>query len=117
MLSCEYPVGGLREVARHSADGDGVALALRDPVVDLADVLGLPGGVVPVADDDIGGFNEGPLQVLIGGFAHVAEAGLPAASVDGGDEAGVAGELTWRVEAIDGADLALDHDGQPALAG
>jgi hypothetical protein len=40
----------------HSADGNGMALALGDLVVDLADVLCLPGGVVPVADDDVGGF-------------------------------------------------------------
>jgi len=95
-----------------SPDGDGVAFAPTHLVVDLADVLGLPGGVLTVADDDFGRFDEGPLQVLIGGFAHVAEAGLPAAGVDGGDEAGVAGQLAWRGEAIDGADLAVDDDGQ-----
>jgi hypothetical protein len=32
---------------------------------------------VPVADDDVGDLNESPLQVLVGGFSHVAEAGLP----------------------------------------
>jgi len=69
LLSREYPEGGLREVA-----GDAVklherrrrrrrrpvrlderfTLALTDLVIDLADVLGLPSGVVAVADNDIG---------------------------------------------------------------
>jgi hypothetical protein len=49
-------------MARHSADGDGMALALADLVVDLTDVLGFPGGVVPVVDDDIGGFDVPPLR-------------------------------------------------------
>jgi hypothetical protein len=111
LLSLEDPEGSLRQVASDGADGDGVAFALAYLVVDVADILGLPGGVVAVADDDIGGFDESPLQVLIGGLAHVTEAGLAAAGVDGGDEAGVAGELAWRVEAIDAADLAVDHDG------
>ena len=47
-------------MACHNADGDGMAFALTHLVVDLADVLGLPGGVVAVADDDVGGF-EAPL--------------------------------------------------------
>ena len=81
-------------MAGHSADSDGMALSLTDLVVDLADILGLPGGVVAVADDDIGRLDEGPLQVLIGGFAHVAEAGLPTGGVDGWDKAGIAGEPT-----------------------
>lgn len=99
-------------MASHGADGDGVALSLADPVVYPRDVLGSPGGVVPVADDDVGGLDEGPLQVLVGGFPHVAKAGFAAAGVHRGDDAGIAGEPACRVEAIDGADLALDHDGQ-----
>ncbi len=105
LLSAEYPEGSLREMVGDGTDGDGAALSLTHLVVDLADVLGLPGGVVAVADDDIGSFDEGSLQALIGGFAHVSETGLPAAGVDGGDEAGVARELTCRAEAIDAADL------------
>jgi hypothetical protein len=76
------------------------------------DVLRAPAGVVLLADDDVGGFDEGPLEVLVGGLAHVSEAGLAAAGVDGGHEAGVTGELTWRVEAVDAADLPIDDDGQ-----
>ena len=49
-------------MARHSADGDGMPLPLADLVVDLTNVLGFPGGVVPVADDDIGGFDVPPLR-------------------------------------------------------
>ena len=61
LLSLEDPEGSLGEVAGHSADGDGMALSLTDLIVDLAHVLGLPGGMVAVADDDIGGLDEGPL--------------------------------------------------------
>jgi hypothetical protein len=32
--------------------------------------------VVAVTDHDVGGFDEGPLQVLIAGLAHVTEAVL-----------------------------------------
>lgn len=42
----------------------------------------------------------------------MAEAGLSAAGVDGGDGAGIAGELACSVEAIDAADLAVGHDGE-----
>jgi len=80
-------------VTSHSANRNGVAFALGDLVIDLADVRDLPCGVMPVTDDDIGRFDEGPLHILIGRLAHVAEAGLAPAAVDGGDEAGVAGEL------------------------
>ena len=94
------------------ADGEVVDLALRDLVVDRAHVFGLPSGAMPVADDDVGRPDGGPLEVPIGGFAHVAEAGLAAGGVDGWDEAAVAGQLPWRGEAIDGADLAVRDDGQ-----
>jgi len=53
-----------------------------------------------------------PLEVLVGGFAHVPEAGLTTAGMDGWDDACVAGELTCSVEAIDGANLPVDDDGQ-----
>ena len=76
LLSLEDPEGRLCQVARHGADGDGMSIASTNLVVDPTDVLGLPGGVVPVAEDDVGGLNESPLEVLVGGFAHVAEAGL-----------------------------------------
>src|SRR3990172_12890512 len=99
-------------MASHGADGDGVALSPADLVVYPRDVLGSPGGVVPVADDDVGGLNESPLEVLVGGFAHVPEVGLAAAGVHGRHDAGIGGELACGAKAIDGADLALDHDGQ-----
>src|SRR4030065_181943 len=43
----------------HGAHRDGVALALGDLVIDLADVLGLPGGVGPMAGGDIGRLDGG----------------------------------------------------------
>ena len=42
----------------HGAHRDGVALALADLVIDLADVLGLPGGVMAMADHHVGSFDE-----------------------------------------------------------
>ena len=111
MLSLEYQEGSLREMAGDGADGHGMALALADAVVDLADVLRLPGGVVPVADDDVGSFDESPLEILIAGLPQVPEAGLTTAGMDGGDDAGIAGELTCGMEAIDEANLPVDDDG------
>jgi hypothetical protein len=78
-------------MASDSADGNGVPLAPRDLVVDLADVLGFPSRVMPMAHHHVGGFDECPLKVLVARLAHVTETGLTAAGVDGGDEAGVAG--------------------------
>jgi hypothetical protein len=49
-------------MARHSADGDGMALSLAHLAIDLTDVLGLPGGVVALADDDVRGFDVPPLR-------------------------------------------------------
>jgi hypothetical protein len=89
-----------------------MAFAVGDLVVDVADVLALPGGMVMVADDDVGGLHERPFQILVGRLPHVAEAGLSAAGVDGGHDTGVAGELAWSAEAVDGSDLAFDDDGE-----
>ena len=49
-------------MAGDGADGDGMAFAPADSFADLGDVLGLPGGVVAMADDDIGGFDVPPLR-------------------------------------------------------
>jgi hypothetical protein len=49
-------------VTGNGADGDSVALATTDAVVDVADVLGPPGRVAAVADDDVGGFDAPPLR-------------------------------------------------------
>ncbi len=107
-------------MASDGADGDGVSFSSADGLKDVADVLRLPGGVAAVANDDVGSFDEGPLQILVGRLpgrtpgrcAHVAEAGLAAGGVDGRDNAGVACELAWCGEAIDGADLAFDDNGK-----
>src|SRR3972149_7130348 len=97
-------------MASHGADGDGVALSPADLVVYPRDVLGSPGGVVPVADDDVGGLNESPLEVLVGGFAHVPEVGLAAAGVHGRHDAGIAGGLACGAQALDGDDLARGQE-------
>ena len=47
---------GLGEVSRYGADCRGVALALASAFVDLDHVLGLPRRMVPLTDNDVGGF-------------------------------------------------------------
>ena len=68
MLSGEYPEGSLGEVAGRSADSDGMALALTHLVVDLADVLGLPGGVMAMADHHVGSFDEAHFRYWLQGL-------------------------------------------------
>jgi hypothetical protein len=50
LLALGYPGRTLHEVAGHGADGDSVPLALTGPVVDPANVRGLPGGEAVGAD-------------------------------------------------------------------
>jgi len=49
-------------MASDGADGDSMSLATGDLVVNVADVLALPGGVASVTDDDVGGFDVPPLR-------------------------------------------------------
>ena len=44
---------GLREIAGNGADGDSLPFPPADLVVHPADVLGFPGRMVPVTDDDL----------------------------------------------------------------
>src|SRR5512136_2502874 len=67
---------------------------------------------MPVTDDDIGRFDEGPLEVLVAGFAHVTEAGLAAGGMDRWDKPGEAGEAARGIEAIDRPNLLFDDDSQ-----
>lgn len=102
----------LGEISCYGADRDLVALALASAFVDLDHVLGLPRRMVPLTDNDVGGFNERPLEVVIGLLDHPSVVDLPTAGLDLGDEASVASEARGRREAIDGADFPINDDGQ-----
>ena len=101
----ENPVGCLGQIASGGADGDGVALAAVGALEEVDDVLAAPVGVVAVADDHVGGFDESPLQVGVGLFDHAAVVDVPTAGADFGDQAAVAGEVLGSAEAVDGADF------------
>jgi len=67
------PESRLRQITSGSADGDGMPFAPTSARVEVDDVFAAPVGVVSMADDDVGGFNEGPLQV---GVALLDDSGL-----------------------------------------
>ena len=67
-----------------------------------------------MGDDDVGGLDESPLEIVVGLFAHASVAGLAAAGMDLGNDAGIGCEVAGRGEAIDGADFASDDDGEDA---
>jgi len=65
-----------------------------------------------MGDNDVSCLDESPLEIIVGLFAHASEAGLAAAGMDLGNDAGVGCEMAGRGEAIDGTDLASDDDGE-----
>jgi len=62
----ENPVGRLRQIASGGSDGDGVTFPAFGALVEVDDVFVAPVGVMAVSDDHIGGFDEGPLEVVVG---------------------------------------------------
>ena len=109
---CKNPESRLCQITSGSADGDGMPLAPADPLVEVDDVFAAPVGVVSMADDDVGRFNEGPLQVRIALLDHAAIVGSAGAGAEPGHQATVAGEVFGGLEAVDGAHLTIDEDGQ-----
>ena len=87
-------------------------LAPADPLVEVDDIFVPPVGGMAVSDDDVGGFNEGPLQVRIALLDHAAIVGSAGAGAELGHQAAVAGEVFGGLETIDGAHLTIDEDGQ-----
>ena len=75
-------------------------------------MLAAPDGMVPLHGHHVGGFDEGPFQVIVGLFDHPSVALLAATALDFGNRAGVAGKVTGRREPVDRADLQGDDDGQ-----
>jgi len=55
---------------------------------------------------------QGPLEVSVALLHHVAVVGSAGAGAELGDEAAVAGEVLGGREALDGADLTINDDGQ-----
>lgn len=108
----EDPVGRLRKIASGGTDGDGMAFAPAGALVEMYDVLAPPVGVIAVSDDDIGGFDESPLEVGVALLHHAAVVGSAGAGAELGDEAAVAREVLVCREPVDGTDLAIDDDGQ-----
>ena len=106
----ENPIGRFRQVASRGTHGQ--CLALAGALIELDDVLIPPVAVVALPDHHIGGFDEGPLQVVIRLIDHASIVDLAAAGAYSGDETGIAGQVFGGGEAVDGAELPVDDDGE-----
>jgi len=89
-----------------------MALAPAGGLAEMYDVLAPPVGVVAVSDEDVDGFDESPLEVGVALLDHVSVVGSAGAGAELGDEAAVAGEVLGGREAVDGAELTINDDGQ-----
>ncbi len=65
-----------------------------------------------MSDDNIGGLDEGPLQVGVALFDHPSVVGPSGTRTQLWDQTAVVGEALGFREAVNGADFAIDHDGQ-----
>jgi len=75
-------------------------------------MLVTPFGMVSMSYNNISGFDESPLKIVVGLFSHLAIAELTSASLDLGSSAGIAGEVLARRETIDTTHFALDDNGE-----
>ena len=75
------------------AYGNRVAFLLAGAVKEADDMLPAPSRMVLLADDDVSGFDKGPLEVVIALLDHSAIVGLTAAGLHLGHSAGVACEM------------------------
>lgn len=112
LILSENPIGGFRQIAGDGADGDGVAFAAPDALVEVSDVLHPPVGMMALANNDIGGFDEGPFQVVVALLDQSTIVGAACAGLDLGHESGVAGEVLGGREAVDRADFAINDNGE-----
>lgn len=94
------------------SNGNGMSFSAANALVHLSDFLLSPGRMMAVGDDDVGCFDEGPLEIIVSLLSHTTEAGLAAAGMDFGNNPGVGGEVPCSGEAINGADLSFDDDGE-----
>lgn len=89
-----------------------MSFSAADAFIYKSDLLLSPGSMMPMGDHNIGGFDEGPLEIVVGLLAHAAITGLSAAGMYFRNHAGVGCEVPSSGEAIDGTDLAFDDDGE-----
>jgi len=108
----ENPIGSFGEISGYSAYGDSVALLLAGAFKEADDVLVPPRGVILLANDDIGGFDVGPLQVVVALLDHFAIVSLTGAGLHLGHGAGVACEVLGAREAVNRTQFAVDDDGE-----
>jgi len=76
------------------ADGDGMTFPAPDPFKENGHMLVSPIRVSSLADDNIGGFDEGPFEILVGLLSQPTMSDLPAATFYGGNCAGIAGKAS-----------------------
>lgn len=112
LLLGENPVSRFGEITSGGTDCDGVALAAFDALVEVSDVLLPPVGMMVLTNDDIGGFDKDPFQVVVALLYQASVVGTARAGFDLGHEPGVAGEVLGRWESIDRADFAIDDNGE-----
>jgi len=89
-----------------------MTFSLPDAFVEYGDVLGPPSGMAALTNDDVGGLDESPFEVLVGLLSEPSVAGLAAAGFDCWNSSSIASEMSRRRKAIHGAHLAFDHDRQ-----
>lgn len=106
------PIGGFRQVASGGADGNAVPLPPLRPFIEMDDIVASPVRVVALADDDVGRFDEGPFQASVALLDHPAVVGSASAGAEPGDQTTVAGEVLGAGKAVDGANFAVNDDGQ-----
>lgn len=93
-------------------DSSGMSFSATDAFIHQGDLLLSPGGMMTMGDNNVGGFDEGPLEIVVSLLSHTTEAGLAAAGMDFGNNPGVGSEMPCIGEAIDGADLTFNNDGE-----
>ena len=96
----------------HCSNSNSMSFSTADAFVKPGDMFISPSGVVSMSYNHICSFDECPLQVVVGLFAHLSIAELASAALDLGSSAGIAGEVLARRETIDAAHFAFDHNGE-----
>ena len=54
------------------SNGSGMSFSAADAFIYKSDLLLSPGSMMPMGDNNIGGFDEGPLEIVVGLLAHAA---------------------------------------------
>ncbi len=59
------------------SNGSGMSFSAADAFIDKGNLLLSPGRMMSMGDNNVGGFDESPLEIVVGLFAHAAITGLP----------------------------------------